>query len=354
MTTGRRGRVSRCAITTAALAVVMAGAVAAPAAAQQPPLATADVAQPLTTRGYVLDNGKRGSFTTIEPPTAVATKLGDINSRGEIVGGFSDGAAVHNFVRDRRGRYTTFDPPGSGGIAVGTQDINDRGEVAGWYIDVEGTIRAFVRDRSGRFTPIAHPDASGTSPYGPGTAVYGIDNRGEMVGAYAAGGKAHGFVRDRRGVFTTVDYPGAVDTQLLEINERGQAVGSYSDAPGGLDTAPRNFILDRARRDYTPVNVPGATYATADDINNRGEVVGLSIDTAGIAHGFYRDRRGRTTTVDHPDAAPLGSAAGGLDDRGRIVGEFYDEEPVEAEATSKAGNARRGLMRSNLVELYGT
>src|SRR5262245_13296855 len=87
---------------------------------------TADASAPPTLRGYLLDRPSR-TFTTIEPPDAVATKLGEINDRGAIVGGYSDGTAVHNFIRDHRGRYTTFDPPGAGGVETGTQDINDRG-----------------------------------------------------------------------------------------------------------------------------------------------------------------------------------------------------------------------------------
>ena len=307
----------------AALAVLAVCGSASPPAEAQAVAPAADEPAPLTLRGYLLDL-RKGRFTTIAPPDAIATKVGEINNRGEIVGGYSDGTAVHNFLRDRKGRYTTIDPPGAAGLEIGTNDINDRGEIAGWYVDAAGTYRSFLRDRRGAFTAIEHPDANGTSPYGSGRGVYGINDRDEMVGTYAAGGTIHGFVRDRKGAFTTIDYPGAAETSLVEINERGQLVGSYSEVPGAMNAAPRNFVLDMDRGVYTPIEPPGATYAVVDDINNRGEIVGLFIDAGGRYHGFLRDRRGAFTTIDHPDSAPLGGAAGGIDDHGRIVGEYYD------------------------------
>lgn len=112
-------------------------------------------------------------------------------------------------MRDRGGGYTTFDFPGAGGTAAGLGDINDRGRIAGFYSDDAGTYYSFLRSRRGTFTPIENPRANGPSPYGSGTAVYGINDRGVMVGAYAAGGTVHGFVRDRHGKFRTVDYPTA-------------------------------------------------------------------------------------------------------------------------------------------------
>jgi uncharacterized membrane protein len=277
-----------------------------------------DAPPPVTLRGYLRD--RNGHFTTIDVPGAIATKVGEVNNRGEIVGAYSDGAAVHAFLRDRRGRYTTIDPPGAAGVDIGTNDINDRGQIAGYYLDAGGTYRGFLRSRKGSFTTIDHPEAAGTSPYGSGTVVYGIDNRGDMVGAYATGGTLHGFVRDRKGVFTTVDYPGALETALDEINERGQIVGSYGDSPGsGL---PSSFLLQTG--DYTPIAYPAASQTYVDDVNNRRQIVGYYLDDMGHAHGYLRSRQGHYTQIDHPDAAPLGTDTGGINDRGEIVGAYYD------------------------------
>ena len=101
-------------------------------------------------------------------------------------------------------------------------------------------------------------------------------------------------MRDRKGAFTTVDYPGAPETLLTEINERGRIVGAYSEDPGGINVAPRNFVLNRGA--YTPIEPPGAT--------------------------------------------PLGSASGGINDRGWIVGEYYDYLNTD---TSSSGLRLRSL-----------
>jgi uncharacterized membrane protein len=315
-TTGRRG-----------IAGIAAAAVIATLVAAAPPSASADVGAqagaaetppPTALRGYLRD--QRGRFTTVQPPGAAGSKLGDINDRGEIVGAYPDADAVHNFVRSRRGDYTTFDLPGSPGTEVGVGDINDRGQVVSFYLDGAGTYRSFLRGTRGAFTAIEHPRAGGTSPYGGGTAVYGINDDGVMVGAYAAGGTTHGFVRDRTGKFTTVDYPGAAETALSDINERGQLVGSYGDDVGsGL---PHDFVLDDG--DYTSVEFPGAAESYVDDVNNRGAIAGYYLDATGTYHGFIRDRRARYSPIDHPDAAPLGNDTNGLNDRGQIIGEYYD------------------------------
>jgi uncharacterized membrane protein len=333
-----------------AIAAIVAVAASAPADAAQPAVAVrndlvavrtfaaaagaADTPPSVALRGYLRD--KRGRFTTIQPAGATGSKLGDINNRGEIVGAYPDTNAVHNFVRDRRGRYTTFDLPGAPGTAAGVGDINDRGQIVSFYPDGAGTYRSFLRSGRGAFTGIENPGAGGTSPYGSGTAVYGINDRGVMVGAYAAGGTVHGFVRDRKGEFTTIDYPGAAETTLLEINERGQIVGSYGDDVG--DGLSRDFVLDHG--DYTAIEFPGAPESYVDDVNNRGQIVGYYLDEAGAYHGYLRDRRGRYSPIDHPAAVAPGNDTAGLNDRGRIVGQSYDD--VDA-GTQKSALSQGGL-----------
>jgi uncharacterized membrane protein len=287
----------------------------------------ADAPPPVALKGYLRD--ERGRFSTVLPPGAADSKLGDINNRGQIVGAYSDGTSIHNFVRDRGGEYTTFDFPGAAGTAAGLGDINDRGRIAGFYPDDAGTYRSFLRSRRGTFTPIENPRAIGPSPYGSGTAVYGINDRGVMVGAYAAGGTVHGFVRDRHGKFRTVDYPGAAETVLSEVNERGQIVGAYGDDVGS--GTPHDFLLDQG--DYTPIEFPGAPDSFVDDVNSRREIVGYYLDAAGSYHGYIRDRKGHYTPIDHPDAAPLGNDTNGLNDRGEIVGEYFEYLGTGAQAS---------------------
>jgi probable HAF family extracellular repeat protein len=60
-----------------------------------------------------------------------------------------------------------------------------------------------------------------------GTGPFGINNRGQIVGAYAnADGTIHGFPLDD-GVFTSIEAPGAIRTGANDINEAGQIMGFY-------------------------------------------------------------------------------------------------------------------------------
>jgi hypothetical protein len=82
------------------------------------------------------------------------------------------------------------------------------------------------------FTEISFPGAFVT-------AVNGINDRGQITGAYIdAGGTQHGFLLDG-GVFTTVDFPGSAAFNLARgINDRGQIVGRFA----GADAVPHSFL----------------------------------------------------------------------------------------------------------------
>jgi uncharacterized membrane protein len=183
--------------------------------------------------GFLLDNGV---FTTIDPPGTSLTEAVGINGRGKIVGFYLDAeGTIHGFLRDRgrgarrdQGVFTTIDLPGA--LATTADDINSRGQIVGTYSETSNTRplntpRAYLLD-DGAFTLI---DAFGAES----TAIGRINDRGEFVGAYFdAGGPTLGFLRDKEGVFTTIEVPGAEQTGAVGINNRGQIVGAYVDAGG--------------------------------------------------------------------------------------------------------------------------
>jgi probable HAF family extracellular repeat protein len=64
----------------------------------------------------------------------------------------------------------------------------------------------------------------------PSTFAYGINNRGQIVGAYRdSTGGYHGFL-DSDGSFTNIDVPSAFITYAYGVNDSGQIVGSSSRA----------------------------------------------------------------------------------------------------------------------------
>ena len=109
---------------------------------------------------------------------------------------------------------TTFDYPGAGNKTL-PQKINERGDVVGEFIDSSGVTRGFVRFSNGSFSePIVDPnDTVGF------TEGRGINNSRTVAGDYVASdGIVHSFFLSG-GTFTEYDVPGAVQTNLLSIND---------------------------------------------------------------------------------------------------------------------------------------
>jgi len=91
---------------------------------------------------------------------------------------------------------------------------------------VFGGVKTAVGDVQYSFNTIDFPGARF-----PGTIASGINDGGQIVGAYSDGLMAHGFL-DITGSFTTIDVPGAIDTVAKGINDNGQIVGFYDDSTG--------------------------------------------------------------------------------------------------------------------------
>jgi uncharacterized membrane protein len=166
------------------------------------------------------------------------------------------------------------------------------------------------------------------------TTYLATNNRGELVGTYSDAGAGappfHGFLRDKRGRLTRFDASGASQTFPFGVNDRGQVVGAYIDADGN----GHGFARDRDG-ESTTIDVPGALVTQPHGINNRGQVVGLYADAGGAIHGFLRSKRS-ITTIDVPGATRSG--AFDINDRGEIVGGYSD-----AQGRTHGYRLRRGV-----------
>jgi uncharacterized membrane protein len=80
--------------------------------------------------------------------------------------------------------------------------------------------------------------------------------------------------------FTTVDFPGAISTFLYGINNAGQMVGAYIDD----SETTHGFLLNNGA--FTTIDFPGSTLSVAAGINNHGDITGQYNDSEGIGHGF--------------------------------------------------------------------
>jgi probable HAF family extracellular repeat protein len=233
----------------------------------------------------------------------------------------------------RKGKYRPLDS--LAGLPTAHVGVNNRGQIAGAYL-VEGpTLRGFVRSRGGDYTSFdAAPGAPDVL-----TAPFKINDRGTIAGFYAVGSiddpesaEFHGFLRKPNGAVTTVDVPGASSTAVFGLNSRGAVVGSFVDADG----QEHGFLLDARGRVTTldppdsPDN-PAASNTFASDINDQGRIVGAYADAKGTYHG-YLYYKGRFTKIDPPEAANVPdyatTAPFAINNRRQVVGQYVDADGV--------------------------
>ena len=87
------------------------------------------------------------------------------------------------------------------------------------------TVHAIGAEKTYNLPAIDYPNAIATSVPG------GINDRGDIVGAFTdSNRKGHGFLLSN-GVYTAIDVPGAAATLARGINSRGDIVGSYQVNP---------------------------------------------------------------------------------------------------------------------------
>jgi uncharacterized membrane protein len=251
--------------------------------------------------------------TPPSPPAEVCT-------RGVMVDFCGDVPPSMAFLLDK-GNYTTIAFPGA--VLTAIFRINKRGQMVGTYVDAGGeTPGGFTHGllvEEGVLTTIDIPGPSAPLE----TVLFGINNRGQILGGYAdAGGMRRSFLLER-GAFTEFAIPGASRTAGFDLNDHGQVVGFYVD-----DVGPgHGFLLDQGT--FTTIDVPdpsGPRPTQIVGINNGGEMIGVYITVQGTFQGFLMDKKGVITAIDHPDTtAPGRTGPRGINERGAIVGAFARE-----------------------------
>ena len=160
------------------------------------------------------------------------------------------------------------------------------------------------------FTTLNDPAATGI------TGAAGINDAGQVVGSYFAGGNSNGFLYNGSS-YVTLDDPAATGgTSANAINGSGEVVGTYF--VGGTQSG---FLFDNGI--YTALNDPVGTGGTlANGINNAGQIVGEYLDAHGSPHGFLFSA-GAYTTLDDP-LGVNGTDAKGINDAGEVVGYYLE------------------------------
>jgi hypothetical protein len=128
----------------------------------------------------------------------------------------------------------SFDVSAAGqGFGQGTtaQNINDAGEITGFFGDSNDVLHGFLRHKDGSIVIFDAPDASTRA--GEGAIAQSISSGGEIVGYYSARSGANGvrlgFVRHLSGSLESFDPPGSISTVAQNINDSGEIIGNYED-----------------------------------------------------------------------------------------------------------------------------
>jgi hypothetical protein len=310
-------------------AVVLA-ALTTPAAAMpltEATTARADTRPRTPLPAFILDKGRYAGFDA--PGAVMQTGAAAINNFGRIAGNYVDAdSAYHGFLRDRRGRFTTIDMPGA--MATQPTDMNDLDQVVGYYSTAArqpqapgANPRGFLLDR-GRFIRIDFPGAMLTRPNG-------LNNRRQVVGEYVdRAGNSHGFLWDR-GRFTTIDLPGLAATAVLNINDLGQIIGGYVKDLTEQPLTLHGFQLAKGR--VTTFDAPPGPITFLPGNNNRGQVVGFGA-TGGVGDGgsvptvrgflLRKGVKGPITPIAFPGAP--NTLPNGINDLGQIVGGYQNPD----------------------------
>ena len=209
--------------------------------------------------------------------------------------------------------FTQIDVPGA--TDTEAYGINDAGQIVGAFGNNTG-VHGFL-DTGGSYTTIVVPGAPLI------TTAQNINNVGQIVGIFGNNFVQHGFL-DTGGNFTQLDVPGLSGLQQYTIangiNDAGQIVGSYSDSQHlFMGQSSQGFVYTGGN--FTPLNVPGATNTAAYGINNLGQIVGTFSNSSLNSHGFL-DTGGNFSQIDVPGATD--TVAYGINDAGQIVGTFDD------------------------------
>ena len=275
------------------------------------------------------------------------------------------------------GQFVEFDAPAAATAAyLGTrpQDINDSGDIAGYFIDAGNTDHGFLRRADGTIVTFDAPGAG--SALREGTLAVAINSSDAIVGSVIDGqGLSHGFLRDASGAVTIIDPPGSMTSLASDINDSGTVCGEYVDqqqvihaflrTPDGAITSFDGTFGPFGYEPYdapepTHINaggeivghyqgfgferMPDGTFSTFPDvtdpyptgINGSGMIVGganvvqetMDTPTPPGAQSFVGQLSG-FSVFDPPVQGILGSGAEGINDQGEIAGTYADGTLVQ-------------------------
>ncbi len=191
--------------------------------------------------------------------------------------------------------------PGMQGIYV--NDINDAGEMVGYYVDADFNDRAFLWDANGPHD-LAVPAASGGGDMS--SAAVAINNAGQIVGyAQDIGVSAPGMLWSSADPtqYTLLDDDPAVGLSPNDISDNGTVVGLKANLQTG--EALHGFVWTAQTGDVDY----GTTDPSDDSINASWTAVNDAGQLAGVWNFQFAPSHVSVGTVGTPSMQPLGAAS---------------------------------------------
>ncbi len=215
------------------------------------------------------------NFTAKNFPGSAQTQVVGINSAGDTAGFYIDVGGVTHGFQEVSGTFSTIDAPGTAFNQL--LGLNDNGQYAGYSsTDSTGATaqRAFF-EHAGTFTYIDAFLPGGTL----NDQATGINNASVISGFFMTASVTDGFLLNGT-TLTTLSFPGAVSTQALGLNNKGQVVGDYVNSGGVM----HGFVFDGVN--YKSFDISGSTATTINGINDQGQIVGFFTDANANTIGF--------------------------------------------------------------------
>ena len=221
---------------------------------------------------------------------------------------------------ERGYEFHAFDVPAALGSLTSAYGINNRGVIVGNFLAAaDNTAHGFYFER-GHFTDVIVPGSS-VDEFTDRGSLIDVNDRGTAVGIFndAETGLLQGYLRTRQGTITVLPSPEPdQDFEPEGINNRGTIVGRSGFFPAFHGVIQRDGVS-------TLYDYPEAVGTALTGINDHEEIVGVWIDANVVSHGFLL-RKGATTAIQVPGS--IGTRPNGLNNRGQIVGTYFGADGV--------------------------
>ncbi len=270
-------------------------------------------------QGYLLQAPYGAAdYTSENFPGAVQTQVTGLNDRGVTVG-FWSGQNTASMSNDnfgfyaRGGQFHEVNYP-THNVSRPPVDqllgVNDHNVAVGFYTNAQGLSRGFEYNIFRHsFRRVLLPGIPNLSKKVTLTAT-AISNGGGVAGFYqVGGGQTNGFYLTGHHA-ARLAFPGASMTQPFGVNDHGEVVGAYTVGSGG--SATTHGFTWMAGHGFTTVDDPSGVGTTLiNGVNNRGDLVGFYTDKAGNTDGMLATPAVAQVTHLELKAMPAGAVTFG-------------------------------------------